>query len=235
MKLRHPLATATFLLAQTTCAGLALAANAPAPQGNHTNAAGAATTKSPAALGTQPRFESAIAAFAKKQYRNAAADVRAADAIVRKQASRATGDVRRALRDASAGLQRTARALDKGALKSEASLRGAFAKADHALALQDRAEAAASWARKAYKQSGRELAGAANDLERAADWAGGEAKQGAAAAVTATRTLGEKLAAGGTWARDEVAQGFGKLGDALDRLGHGLGVKSKASPFDVGA
>jgi len=47
--------------------------------------------------------------------------------------------------------------------------------------------------------------------------------------------VGDKLASGGVWAKDEVANGFESLGGALNRLGQSIGAKSKASSFDVGA
>ncbi len=46
--------------------------------------------------------------------------------------------------------------------------------------------------------------------------------------------VGDKLVSGGTWARDEVAQGFDSLGRGLDDLGRAVGVRSKARPAPVG-
>lgn len=84
-------------------------------------------------------------------------------------------------------------------------------------------------------QAGYELKAAAQGLESAAAWTGGQAKAAAAAGASDARAVGEKLASGGVWARDEVAKGFESLGGALNKLGQSIGTKSKASPFDVGA
>lgn len=54
-------------------------------------------------------------------------------------------------------------------------------------------------------------------------------------AASDARAIGDKLASGGVWAKDEVAKGYTSLGGALDRPGQSIGSKSMASAFDVGA
>jgi hypothetical protein len=145
------------------------------------------------------------------------------------------GDAHEALDRADAELQKTARALDLHTVKAEQDMDKVFADAGHALALAHRAKAAESWAHKAYDQAGYELKAAAQGLEQAAAWAGVTASSAAHAGVSDARAVGDKLARGGVWARDEVARGFVSLGGAIDQLGHAIGAKPKASPFDVGA
>ena len=96
------------------------------------------------------------------------------------------------------------------------------------------AKAAESWARKSYDQAGYELKAAAHGLESAATWTGTEAKAAASTATADARAVGDKLASGGVWAKNEVTKGFDSLGGALNKLGQSIGSKSKASPFDVG-
>lgn len=189
----------------------------------------------PVAVEPQRHFGAAVEAFAKKDFRAAATEVRKAEAYVRLESARTVGETRKGLDVASAELEKTARALDKGAITTEKDMDKTFAAADHALALAHRAEAAESWAHKAYDQAGYELKAAAQDLESAAAWTGTEAKTAATAAVSDGRAVGDRLASGGVWVKDEVAKGFASLGGALDRLGQSIGSKSKASPFDVGA
>ena len=193
------------------------------------------TTWYPVAEEPQRHFGAAIEAYAKKDYKAAATEVRKAASYVRLEASRATGDVKKGLETANADLEKTASALDKGALKAEKDMDKAFASANHALALAHRARAAQSWARKAYDQAGYELKAAAQGLESAAAWTGSEAKSAATAAAADARAVGDKLASGGVWAKDEVAKGFESLGSGLNKLGQAIGAKSKATPFDVGA
>ena len=189
----------------------------------------------PVADEPQRHFGAAVEAFAKKDYKAAATEVRKAQAYLRLESARAVGEARKGLDAANAELEKTAQALDKGAIKAEKDMDKAFADANHALAVAHRAKAAESWAHKAYDQAGYELKAAAQGLEGAAAWTGTEAKSAAAAGASDARAVGDKLASGGVWAKDEVAKGFESLGVAINKLGQSIGSKSKATPFDVGA
>jgi hypothetical protein len=170
----------------------------------------------PVADEPQRHFGAAVEAFAKKDYKAAAADVRKAAAYVRLESARAVGEAKKGLDAANTELEKTAQALDKGTVKTESDMNKAFANANHALALAHRAKAAESWAHKAYDQAGYEL------------------KAAAAAGTADARAIGDKLAGGGVWAKDEVAKGFESLGSAINKLGQSIGSKTKASSFDVG-
>jgi len=192
------------------------------------------TTWYPVIEEPQRHFTAAAEAFAKKDYKTAATEVRKAEAYLRLESARATGDARKGLDTATAGLEKTAQALDKGAVKTEKDLDKSFASADHALALAHRAKAAESWARKAYDNAGYELKASAQSLESAAVWAGAESKAAASTATADARTIGDKLASGGVWAKDEVTKGFDSLRSSINKLGQTIGAKVKASPFDLG-
>ena len=189
----------------------------------------------PVANEPQRHFGAAVEAFAKNDFKAATVEVRKAEAYMRLEEARATGDVKKGLDSANADLEKTAQALDKGVVKAEKAMDKAFANANHALALAHRAKAAESWSRKAYDQAGYELKAAAQGLESAAAWTGTEAKAATAGATADARAIGDKLASGGVWAKDEVVKGFESLGSALNKVGQSIGVKTKASPFDVGA
>lgn len=182
----------------------------------------------------QRHFGSAAEAYAKKDYKAAATDIRKAAGYVRLEAGRVTGDAKQALDNSEAELGKLATSVEKGAVKDKKVMDKAFANANHALALAHRTQAAESWARKENNQAGYELKAAAHDLESAAGWVGAEAKAGASAVVAGTRTLGDKLASGTTWTRDEVTKGFESLGNALNELGHKMGVKQQAAPVKSG-
>ena len=189
----------------------------------------------PVAEEPQRHFGAALEAYAKKDFKAAATEVRKAASYVRLEAARAVGDVKKGLDTANADLEKTAATLDKGALTVQHDMEKTFASADHALSLAHRARAAESWARKSYDQVGYELKAAAHGLESGAAWAGTEAKAAASAATADARAIGDKLASGGVWAKGEIAKGFDSLGSALNKLGQSIGTKSKATPFDVGA
>ena len=193
------------------------------------------TTWYPVVEQPQTHFLAAAEAYAKKDYKAAATEVRKAAGFVRLEAARAVGDSRRALDESAAALSATAKSLDKGTVKSAQDLDKVFARADHALALAHRARAAESWARKAYDQAGYELKAAAHSVEAAAAWTGDKAKAAAQAGAADARSVGDKLASAGVWTRDEVAKGFEGLGSALNRLGQDIGSPHKAGKVDVGA
>lgn len=182
----------------------------------------------------QRHFGSAVEAYAKKDYKAAATEIRKAAGYVRLEAVRATGNARQALDSSVAELDQLAASVEKGAVKDEKLMDKAFANANHALALAHRTKAAESWARKEYDKAGYELKAAAHGLESAAGWAGAEAKAGASGAVADTQALGGKLASGATWTRDEVAKGFESLGNAINALGQKIGSSKKAAPVNVG-
>ena len=188
----------------------------------------------PVAEEPQRHFGAAVEAYAKKDYKSAATEVRKAAAYVRLESARAVGDIKKGLDAANADLEKTAQSLDKGALKAQKDIEKVFVNANHALALAHRAKAAESWARKAYDEAGYELKAAAHGLESAAAWTGAEAKSAASTVTADARAVGDKLASGGIWAKNEVAKGFDSLGDALNKLGQSIGSKSKAPQFDVG-
>jgi hypothetical protein len=45
--------------------------------------------------------------------------------------------------------------------------------------------------------------------------------------VADTKTLGDKLASGATWTREEVAKGFESLGHAINALGQKIGSSKR--------
>lgn len=193
------------------------------------------TTWYPVSEEPQRHFGSAIEAYAKKDYQAAATEIRKATSYVRLEAGRATSEAKQALESSVTELDRLAVSVEKGVVKDEKALDKAFTHANHALALAHRAKAAESWVRKEYEKAGYELKAAAHGLESAAGWVGAESKAGAAGVVADTKALGDKLASGATWTREEVAKGFESLGQAINALGQKIGSSKKAAPVHVGS
>jgi hypothetical protein len=177
------------------------------------------TTWYPVTEEPQRHFTNAVANYARKDYKAAAADIRKATSFVRLEAGRATGEPKLGLDRSVEQLDTLAASVEKGAVKDEHAMANTFANADHALAVEHRAKATESWARKDYDKAGYELKAAAFGLEGAAGWTGGEAKAGASATVAEARAVGEKLASGSAWTRDEVTKGLEALGHSIDELG----------------
>lgn len=194
------------------------------------------TTWYPVTEEPQRHFDSAAEAYANKDNLTAATEIRKATGYVRLEAGRVTGDAKQALDSSVAELDQLATAVEKGAANDEKRMDKVFADADadHALALAHRSKAAESWAHKEYDKVGYELKAAARGLEGASGWVGREAGAGASAVVADTRALGDKLASGATWTRDEVAKGFESLGNAINTLGQKIDSTKKAAPVTVG-
>jgi len=230
MKLTLKPLTAAVLIATMQLSGVAFADTTKTPVAPAAQAVSAPVSEDP-----QRHFGNAVEAFARKDYKAVATEIRKATGYMRLEAGRVTGDARQELNSSVAELDKLAASVEKGAVKDEKSIDQDFARANHALALAHRAEAAESWTRKEYEKAGYELEAAARDLESAADWAGAAAKAGASAAVAGTQALGDKLVSGATWTRDEVGRGFDVLGQALNDLGHKIGAKQQAAPVKSGS
>ncbi len=238
--LKH--AALAMLVASTGVAVAAYAQTAKTPASPVVQPAPVATKASPSIMSPeeqiiepQRHFTEAAEAYARKNYRAAAADIREAIYDLRREEGHASGDAKQELDTSIARLDKLAASVEKGALKDVQSMDRDFAEANHALALEHRSKAAESWARKEYDNAGHEFKAAARGLENAAGWVGGEAKAGASATVADTRALGDKLASGAIWTRDEVAKGFESLGNGLDAVGRKIGSTKRASTFHVGA
>ena len=225
MKLSLKPLTVAVLIATMQLSGAVFANATKTPIAPGAQAVSAPVTEEP-----QRHFDNAMEAFVKKDYKAAASEIRKATGTLHREAGRVTGDAKQALDGSVTDLNKLAASIEKGAVKNKKTMDKAFAKADHALALAHRTQAAESWARKEYNEAGYELKAAAHGLESAAGWAGAKAKAGASAAVTDTEALGDKLATGATWTRDEVGRGFETLGHALNELGHEIGAKQRAAP-----
>ncbi len=166
----------------------------------------------------QHHFTAAVAAYAKKDYRSAAAEIRKASSYLRLESNRASGEGKRELDRSVAQLDGLADSVEKGEVKDRHAMEKDFATANHALAVEHQAKAVESWARKDYNKAGYELKAAAHGLESAADWVGGDAKKGVSVMAADTRSLGDKLTSGAAWTRDEVANGFEALKHSLNEL-----------------
>lgn len=212
--------TVAFLIASAQLSGLAFAQTTKTPAASTAQAAPVSVSEGP-----QRHFGNAIEAFTRKNYKTSATEIRKATGYMRLQARRVTGNARQELNSSVVELNKLADSVEKGAVKDEKSMHMDFARANHALGLAHRTEAAESLTRKQYNKAGSELKAAASDLKSAAGWAGTQAQAGASGAVADTEALGDKLATGATWTRDEVGRGFDELGHALNGLGHKIGAK----------
>lgn len=176
----------------------------------------------------QQHFMNAVAAYASNRYSDASTNIRKAISYLRLEANRAMGNAKEELDDSIAQLGNIANSIDERTLREERTMTMAFAKANHALALAHRVNAAESWARQDVEKAGYELKAAAHALKSGAGWAGGEIEAGATATAANTRLMGDKITAGAAWTRNEIAKTLESLGDSINTLGKRIGGTKKA-------
>lgn len=228
----NPLAIAIVAILATLAPALYAQTERPQPQA--TQPAPADMPEAPPVDEAERHFGAAAEAFARKEYKRAAEEIREGKALVELEAARADQEGRKALEGAASDLKKLATAVEKGSVKDGKALAMAFAKTENALARSHRVAASKSWLKKEYERAGTELKSAALHLENAATWAGGEIKAAGGAAATDARALGDKLERSAAWTRDEVAKGFESLGNAINALGQKI-RGNKASPAAAGA
>jgi hypothetical protein len=165
-------------------------------------------------------FQNAHTAFLAKDYDKAAREIRKGEAFVTLEASRASGDVKRALNLSAQELDKLAGDMTNN--RRERSIVEAdqsFGRADRALAQSHQVQAKASWQKKETAKAGYEMKAAALNLEESAEWAGREEIKGVSAVVKDAKLLGGKLVAGGEYAVGEVDKGVADLGHAISGRG----------------
>jgi serine protease Do len=180
----------------------------------------------------EKRFHGARENFLKKDYQNAAAEIRQGAALLRKEAGQAAGTGKQALLASARELEHLADLEQKGAVNSAQELEHAFARAEHALAKYFQGRASESWARKGVSETGRDLKAAAVYLEKALGRAGYRLEGKNKAAVAEAKDLGEKMEQGAGWVESEVWKAIEAAGKAIDEAGRKAEfLKVSRAPF----
>lgn len=164
-------------------------------------------------------FKKAHEDFLKKDRKAAAAEIREAAALLKREERRATSEGKKDLSASAQELEKLATDVENGTVTSVKELDNAFARAHYALARHHYLKASKSWAEKEADKAGHELKAAAADLERGLTWAGHKAEAGTKTVINNTRILGEKLIKGAGWVSAEVGKGIEDLGKEIEKLG----------------
>ena len=113
------------------------------------------------------------------------------------------------MKRAGAELEKLARRVKSGAVKSDDELKKTFAHVDNEFAKGWHATAEQSM--KAGKDASNELKKADESLSGAAKWSGTELKKGACSSVNAGKAIGERIKTGG----EDVKKSFQDIGDGI--------------------
>jgi hypothetical protein len=154
--------------------------------------------------------------FLKGDMKKASKDIHKASAYVKKQTGQVAKAGRSSVKKAGAELDKLAKSVKAGAVKSDDELKKTFAKVDHALASAWHQTAAQS--QKAGKDMGGALKKAGVALEGAAKWSGNTLQEGAQASVDGIKKAGK----GVQTSAQQVGQWFQGIGDGISALGQKL-------------
>jgi serine protease Do len=183
--------------------------------------AGAAETQPPgksvsSESAVQEQLHKARMSFLKKDFHDAAAEIRAASAFLKDESTEAAGVAKQDLTSSSQELAGLADRVEKRAVTSENELDQGFARAEHALARYYQARASESWARKEASQAGRYLKAAALQLESALASSGSGMEEKGKKAVRDAREIGEKMEKGVTVAASDVDKSLDAVKKEID-------------------
>ena len=164
-------------------------------------------------------FKKAHESFIKKDFQASAAEIRKSADFLKKEAASASGKGKKMLEASARELDKLADSVEKGAVKSDRELKGAFSRAEHAVANNYYVKATDSWSRKEAKETGEALGSAAEHMEKAAYWSGHKLDAGASRAIKEGREVSGKLVEGTGYVPEEVGKGLKDMGDAISRFG----------------
>ncbi len=164
-------------------------------------------------------FQKAHESFLKKDFKASAAEIRKGADFLKKEAGSAGKEGKKLLTASARELDKLADSVEKGAVKSDKQLKGAFSRAEHAVANNYYVKATDSWGRKAAKETGEALNSAAEHMEQAVNWSGHKLKAGASRAIKEGREVSGKLVEGAGYVQEEVGKGLKDMGDAISGFG----------------
>ncbi|MHB9061059.1 MAG: hypothetical protein ACYC47_06115 [Desulfobacteria bacterium] len=164
-------------------------------------------------------FQKAHESFLKKDFKASAAEIRKGADFLKKETKTAGNEGKKMLAASTRELDKLADSVEKGAVKSDKQLKGAFSRAEHAVANNYYVKATDSWGRKAAKETGEALNSAAEHMEQAVNWSGHKLKAGASRAIKEGREVSGKLVEGAGYVQEEVGKGLKDMGDAISGFG----------------
>jgi serine protease Do len=187
--------------------------------------------KAPGQQGLDQLFQKARESFLKKDFKDAASEIRKAETFVNQETQQAAGEAKQNLKASAQELDKLAEELRKKTIRSVKELDSVFARTHHALAKYYQQKASESWAKRAISEAAQYLQLAALHLESALAWAGHRIEAEGVAAVGEAKRIGDKMEKGTAWTASEVRKDIDAIGkeieDASAKIGS-LGFKSSS-------
>ena len=166
----------------------------------------------------------------KKDFKDAAAEIRKVVGLLRLEAVRSFPEEERELLGSGGDLELLAGEVEKGALSSVKGLDSSFAAAQYALAESHYQNALRDWAMHDSAGTGHELSASVLDLSAGADWAGRGAEFDSALVVKDAMALSSQLIEGSYGDRTEIAQEIRSVGNEIESLRKGVQLQAGHHP-----
>jgi hypothetical protein len=164
-------------------------------------------------------LQQAHESFLKKEYKVTAQNLRKAAGYLQVAAQNGASRAKSALVASADELDRLAKDVESGTVKSGKDLESAFARAEHALAFDHQAKAQTAIAENQHVRAGHYLHSAVGHLENAAKWSGHQLERGAVATADGVRLLSGKLVEGSGYVVEEAGKSVKWVGEEVDKLG----------------
>ena len=165
------------------------------------------------------KFHKARESFLKKDFKNAAAEIRKGAAFLKLEAARSTKEGKELLMSSVYELKKLAKDVDAGEVTSAKMLDEAFARAHHALARHHHIKATEYHAKGEMSKMGHALKAAATHLEHGLAWSGHKLEAGTVEVLKETGLVAGKLIEGTGWVASGVGKAIDEIGKEIAKLG----------------
>ena len=166
----------------------------------------------------ESHFQNAKKYFENKDYDKAASEIRDGASLIKQEAAQSVGEAKKALTASAENLEALADRVQKGAVKSSKEISDSVSRAYEALANEYRSRASESWSKKAVSESAKHLRDASDYLQKAWEWSGSQIDAAGHAAILSARDVTDKMAAGKSWASEELTKAVDELKVAISKF-----------------
>ncbi len=160
--------------------------------------------------------------FLKQEYNTTTNQLRKAGAYLHVAAQHASTETKAALVASESEMKTLAESVEDGSERSAKSLESAFARAEHALAAYNNANARSAFRQRRAAAAGQYLHSAVAHLENGATWTGHKLESDAHKTAEGVRATAEKLRTGSGEMVDEAGYGITWVGEEIEKLGHAI-------------
>ncbi len=164
-------------------------------------------------------FRQACANSQNGEHHAAARQIRRGVEFLTRESKHATAKGKEALDRSIHELSALADSVESGATNSVDDLKGAFARAHHALAYHYQQRASESWLRRRFKAAGQDLKAASYEVEYGISWVGEGVENKTRDTLTATRELGDSMIRGAKVGAEHVNSQAKNLGQQIMSFG----------------